>query len=260
MKNLIILIAIMSAFAATTAAQAGQVGVRPWKLIRLNGASVANSSVAYIELNAEQTRFTGNAGCNRMFGRVMVRQNRLAFSNIGTTKMACAERRAQRLESDFVRALGDVDRFERRGNSLDLYIRRRLVMKFSASTKPNGEDPSSPVVLEGKKWTLEAIKGVPVSKTDGIAFLVFDKDRASAGGNSTCNVFGGSYSTTGNTLRMTEIISTMRACIEDDRMQVEREFLSGLEKTNRYEIQRGKLLLYQNKQLLLTFNGEAKES
>jgi heat shock protein HslJ len=50
----------------------------------------------------------------------------------------------------------------------------------------------------------------------------------------------------------------MRACIEDERMKIERDFLDGLEKANRYEIQREKLMLYQSNRLLLTFKGEAK--
>ncbi|MEP7147370.1 MAG: META domain-containing protein [Acidobacteriota bacterium] len=258
MKKLLIFIAIMSVFATSVLAQAGQIGVRQWKLVRLNGVHVADTSAAYLELNADQTRFTGNAGCNRMFGAVDVRRHRVDFSNIGTTKMACADRRAQRSESDFIRSLENADRFARRDNTLDLYVRRRLVMKFIALTKQPPEHPGATIRLEDKKWMLEAVSGVPVSKIGRTAFVVFDKQKGSAGGNSSCNVFGGSYSAAGSTLKITEVISTMRACIEDDRMNIERGFLDGLEKTNRYEIERGKLMLYQNKRLRLTFIGEAK--
>ena len=258
MKRLLIFGAIVSAFAASALAQAEQIGVRQWKLVQLNGVRVAESSAAYLELNADQTRFIGNAGCNRMFGAVRIQRKRVDFSNIGTTKMACRDRRVQRLESEFIQTLENVDRFERQGNSLELYVRRRIVMRFAAPTKRRPEEPSGDVRLEDKKWMLEAIKGVPVAKVGRTAFLVFDKAKRSAGGNSSCNVFGGSYSVSDRTLNITEVIATMRACIEDDRMNIEREFLDGLEKTNRYEIQRGKLMLYQNNRLLLTFNGERK--
>lgn len=258
MKRVLILVTIVSAFATAAVAQAGQIGARQWKLVLLDGMTVSNSSAAYLELNADQRRFTGNAGCNRMFGAVSVRRDRVDFSNIGTTKMACSDRRTQRLESDFVQTLENADRFERRGNSLELYVRRRLVMKFIALTKHRPEDPADEVRLEDKKWLLVAIKGAPVSKLGRTAFVVFDKTKGSAGGNTGCNVFGGSYSAIGRTLKLTEVISTMRACIEDERMKIEREFLDGLEKANRYEIQREKLMLYQNNRLLLTFEGEAK--
>jgi heat shock protein HslJ len=193
-----------------------------------------------------------------MFGTVAVRGRRVNFSGIGTTKMACADQRAQRSESVFVRTLENVDGFEQRGNSLQLYIRRRVVMKFMAPTKLPPVDPDAGLGLEEKKWMLEAINGLPVSKIGHTAFVVFDSGKGSAGGNSSCNVFGGSYSTSGTTLNITEVVSTMRACIENDRMNIERKFLDGLRETNRYDIQRGKLMLYQNKRLLLTFAGEAK--
>ena len=41
-------------------------------------------------------------------------------------------------------------------------------------------------------------------------------------------------------------------------MTIERDFLDGLQKVNRYEIQHGKLTLYENKRLLLTLTGQAK--
>ena len=193
MKRLFLFAALIAAFAVSSFAQAERIGVRQWKLIELNGVAVPNSSRAYLELNAERTRFSGNAGCNRMFGTALVRGARLDLSNIGTTRMACADRRLQRLETEFVRALENVDRFDRRGNSLDLYVRRRVVARFKAPTRQAPEEPQTGVRLEDRKWTLESIKGVPVSRRGQAAFLVFDAAKRSAGGNSSCNVFGGSY-------------------------------------------------------------------
>jgi heat shock protein HslJ len=37
----------------------------------------------------------------------------------------------------------------------------------------------------------------------------------------------------------------MRACIEDKEMNVERAFLGGLQKANRFEIKGGKFSLYE---------------
>jgi heat shock protein HslJ len=87
---------------------------------------------------------------------------------------------------------------------------------------------------------------------------VFDKSKNGAGGNTGCNVFGGSYEADGKKIAITEIISTMRACVEDDRMSVERELLDGLRDSNRYEIKGGKLYLYAGQRLLLTLQGEDK--
>ena len=55
-----------------------------------------------------------------------------------------------------------------------------------------------------------------------------------------------------------ERLLPMRACIEDERMNVEREFKNGLENANRFELAGGKLNLYRNRNLLLTFRAENK--
>ena len=162
----------------------------------------------------------------------------------------------RRVETEFVKALENADRFRERGNSLELYDRNRLVMKLAAATKQPPQDAI--VGLEDRKWVLDAIAGTSVGKLGQTAFIVFDKQKLSAGGNSSCNVFGGSYTSKGSTLKISDVVSTMRACVEDERMSIERQFLDGLQKANRYEIGKDKLMLYRDKRLLLTFNGEAK--
>jgi len=59
-------------------------------------------------------------------------------------------------------------------------------------------------------------------------------------------------------ISITEIISTMRACIEDERMDLERGFLDGLRAADRFVIQADKMSLYQRNELLLTFVGRKK--
>lgn len=258
MKKLLIVFAIISASALGALAQGDRLSTSQWKLVQLHGVRVPNASSAHLELNLNRTRFMGNTGCNRMNGAVAVQGRRIDFSNVVTTRMACVEWRARRVETGFVRALENADRFRQIGNSLELLDRNRVVARLTAMTRQWPDEGDQRVDLEDRKWMLEAIKGVPVSKAGRTAFVVFDRNKQSAGGNSSCNVFGGSYTSTGRTLRITEVISTMRACIEDERMSIEREFLDGLRQANRYDIERGKLMLYRNDRLLLTLVGEAK--
>ncbi len=260
MKRLIFVIMLTIASSAAVLAQAERIGTRQWKLTQLDGVNVLNLSRAYIELDQGQVRFTGNTGCNRMFGTVTYLQGRrVDFSNVGTTKMACTDARMRRLETAFVRALENVDRYRQRGNSLELMDRNRVVMRFTAATKEQPDNGGNGRVdLEDRKWMLNAIKGIPVSKAGQAAFVVFDKQKGSAGGNSNCNVFGGSYTSNAGRISVTDVISTMRACEEGNRMTIERQFLDGLRNANRYEIKVGRLMLYRNKQLLLTFVGVNK--
>ena len=255
MNKILTIIALIMASVTVMMGQNARLETRQWKLTQLEGIRVLEPSSAYLELDAAGTRFTGNAGCNRMFGAVDIQGRRIDFSNIGTTRMACADSRVVRTETLFVKALENADRFRLQGNSLELYDRNRMVARLTAPTK---QRPQDSVGLEDRKWMLEAIKGVPVSKAGRGAFAVFDPKKTSVGGNSNCNVFGGNYKTVGQTLKITGIISTMRACEEDDRMTIEREFLDGLQRADRFEIERGKLKLYRNDRLLLTFEGEPK--
>ncbi|HVE59984.1 MAG TPA: META domain-containing protein [Pyrinomonadaceae bacterium] len=227
-----------------------------WELTELGGKRIY-SSKAFLEIEASQKRFSGNAGCNRMFGTVNLSDRNINFGGVGTTKMFCSEPGVMKLETDFTRALGKVTRFEKNGNNLSLYARNRLVLKFKGTEK-SGSDDNSSLKLEDKKWVLESIKGRNLPKIETLPFINFDKSKKSAGGNTGCNVFGGNYSVTRDTIAITNIISTMRACIEDERMRVEREFKNGLENADRFEITGGKLNLYRNKTLLLTFRAENK--
>jgi len=229
-----------------------------WRLAEMNGRRVSDST-AYIDISAREKRISGNAGCNRMFGSVTGEAGRIVFSKIGTTKMACPDNKASRTEAQFLKAIQSVNRYRESGETLSLYARNRVVLKFTAVRKLPPEVSTGPT-LESMKWVLEMIGsqrviGAAASKTP---FISFDAAKKSAGGDTSCNVFGGTYTSAGDTIAISDIISTMRACVEDNRMEIERQFKDGLEKVNRYEILNGKLTLYGDSQSLLTFRGEAK--
>jgi heat shock protein HslJ len=88
MKHTFLLITFLSALCIGASAESLQMGGRQWKLVELNGSPVAASN-AYLEVDPEQKRMTGNAGCNRMFGGIEINGRQIVFSNIGTTRMAC---------------------------------------------------------------------------------------------------------------------------------------------------------------------------
>lgn len=62
------------------------------------------------------------------------------------------------------------------------------------------------------------------------------------GGNSGCNVYGGSYSTVEGELSINGIISTMMAC-EKPSMQFEQTFFRTLEGAKKFERSHGKLTI-----------------
>lgn len=260
-KTLILSMAIMTVLSVTAFAQRDNLSTAQWKLTQAYGRPVTRST-AYFEINIGRTRFMGNTGCNQMFGAVKVRGSRIDFANIGATKRACKLMDGNVAEDTFLRALNEAVRYRQNGNQLSLYDRRgRTILKFKIMVKPSpgDDDNSDAIVLGDKKWVLESIKNRRTLAAIKGAFVVFDPNKGSAGGDTSCNVFGGSYASANKTLAVTDIISTMRACEEGDKMEVEREFLAGLRNANRYEIRAARLFIYRGEQLLLTLRGEPKQ-
>lgn len=259
MKNLILTFAIIAASGLGVFARADRVSDIQWTLTYANGREVANSR-AYFEINTDQTRFIGNAGCNRMFGSVALNDRWITFSNVGTTKMLCKLPDGNVPELVFLNALDKAARYAQLGNTLHIYDRcGRTVMRFKRLVKqpPLNTTPQN-IGLDDKKWVLESIKNRKTLVAIKGAFVNFDAQKGSAGGNSGCNLFGGDFLATRSTLKISDIISTMRACTEGDKMDVEREFLDGLRQADRYEIKDGRLILYDGRKLLLTLRGEPK--
>lgn len=236
----------------------GELDSRRWSLTEIGGTRVESSN-AFIEFNSAEKRFTGNAGCNQMFGKFETNGGEMNFSGIGTTRMFCSEEGVMKLESDFTKALEKATRFEINGEVLNVFAGNDLILKFSGITKdPSGNTSSNNVTLEDRKWVLISVGDKAVSKIETSPFLIFNKQKLSVGGDTGCNSFGGSYKTEDNKISFIEIISTMRACIEDERMEIERGFLGGLQTANRFEIKNGKLNLYQGERLLVIFEGRDK--
>lgn len=260
MKAKLTIFAIILFGVTSTFARADELSGIQWTLVYANGRQVTNSN-AYFEIARNGDRFTGNTGCNRMFGVVDVKGQRIDFGNIGTTKMMCKLPAGSVSETAFVNALEKANKFAVNGNTLYVFDQRnRTILRFKRLVKlpPVIDPPARGSELDDKKWVLESIKNrktfVPIK---GV-FLNFDARKNSVGGNSGCNVFGGSYSENGAKLAIKDVVSTMRACVEDGRMNVEREFFDGLRTANRFEMKDGRLFLYKGREILLTLRGEAK--
>ncbi len=121
-----------------------------------------------------------------------------------------------------------------------------------AANKENGE-PATP--LYNTRWALEKIHtptGVEAVQTK--AFIKLDPEKKSAGGNGSCNSFGGSAAVNNNNIRFTDIFSTKMYC--EAVQKTEDAFLNLLGKVDRFEIKDKTLLLYQDKELLLELVAE----
>jgi len=90
--------------------------------------------------------------------------------------------------------------------------------------------------LEGTSWSLVEVNGAPIV-AGTVPTLVFEADRA--GGNGSCNTFGGDYKVENGKLTFGPIVSTLMYC--EGYMDQESAYLSALHEAAEYQIQGGNL-------------------
>ena len=107
-----------------------------WKLTAL-GTTAVNAPESqrepHIVLQAD-SKVNGSGGCNRMFGSYELNGEALAFSGVGSTKMACQD--AMEIETVFLPALQRVAKYRITGQQLELLDSSgALVARFDAKSK-----------------------------------------------------------------------------------------------------------------------------
>src|SRR5258705_3860594 len=121
-----------------------------------------------------------------------------------------------------------------------------------AMKKQNSMQLSS---LYDNKWKLKKIHiADSVEAVSNKAFIKFNEEKKSAGGNGGCNAFGSSITVSGNAISFKDIFSTKMYC--EGIQQTEDAFFKQLQKVNRFEVKDKVLLLYKDKELLLDFEAE----
>lgn len=114
----------------------------------------------------------------------------------------------------------------------------------------NVSTPNSPAVgLFGTEWKLTKINGVNVGESK--AFIVFNEQKNSVGGNGGCNVFGGQMVKNGEKIKLSQIFSTKMFCAQGS--EIENKFLGNLERATEYSISANRLILKSGKVILLEF-------
>src|SRR6187397_361779 len=133
-----------------------------------------------------------------------------------------------------------------------LYSTCIAIIFLTASCTSAKETMEQSIPLYNTKWSLKKVYIDSKEETVNTkAFIRFDKEKGSAGGNGSCNSFGSTATINGNEVSFKNIFSTKMYC--EQVQQIENKFLGSLEKVIRYEIKDKSLFLYKDKELLLEF-------
>lgn len=105
-----------------------------WKLVRLGDSPVVaapKQREAHLILANDTLRVSGSGGCNRLSGGFELEGDRLRFSRMAGTMMACLDGMEQ--EKRLLDVLGQVERYRIRGSHLDLMDAQGVVIaRFEA--------------------------------------------------------------------------------------------------------------------------------
>jgi len=104
-------------------------------------------------------------------------------------------------------------------------------------------------VLAGTNWRLVSL-GPPGAETDIVAGTTvtanFGED-GRIGGSTGCNSYGGTYEVRGDTITIGRLVSTRRACLDQNANEQERGFLAALEAANRFRLSSNRLTVFADR-------------
>jgi heat shock protein HslJ len=124
-----------------------------------------------------------------------------------------------------------------------------------SSCKSSRETMKSSTPLFDTKWSLKKIySGDAIQLVETKAFIRFDKEKGSAGGNGSCNSFGSNATVNGDKVNFKNIFSTKMYC--EEVQQIENKYFGNLGQADRFEIKGKTLFLYHDKEKLLEFSAD----
>jgi heat shock protein HslJ len=110
--------------------------------------------------------------------------------------------------------------------------------------------------LAGTEWQLVSL-GPPNSEENVVAGTTPSASFGEDGrvtGNTGCNGYGGTYEVRGDTIAIGRLVSTRRACLDQNANEQERRFLAALEGANRFRLSSDRLAIYSDRgRMVLNF-------
>lgn len=103
-----------------------------WSLKKIYTGNVTQlvETKAFIRFDKEKGSAGGSGSCNNFGSTLTVQDEEVSFKNIFSTKMYCEA--VQQIETDFLKRLGNANRYEIKDKALFLYHDKEKLLEFSA--------------------------------------------------------------------------------------------------------------------------------
>lgn len=209
----------------------GELTGNVWVVTELLGESILTDTGISIQFTSDGT-LSGSSGCNQYNGKYTASGSTITINTpLATTMMACAQPVMDQ-ESVYLKALGDAKSYTVKGSDLTLAgADSKTLINFEAQTQD----------LAGTNWEVIGYnngKGAVTSVLLDTGITASFGQDGTLSGNAGCNNYSGSYSVTGNQIKIGPLISTMMACSEPDGiMDQEMQYLTAIQNAATYLVE-----------------------
>lgn len=186
---------------------------------------------------------SGFSSCNHYFGEIAIDGANVTISGVGGTEMGCLDTGVMEQESAYYSALSAAQTIARDGNSL-------VIGYEGGELRYTLQEPTPDAALVGTEWQLHTfLSGETADSTassligDSTITLVFNED-GTVGGHGGCNSYGGNYLVEGESLTISELVSTLMACEAEGVTEQESVYLDALGRAESYSIEGNQLTIY----------------
>lgn len=182
-----------------------------WDVVTINGVSAGSETIPYMGFDLKDGRIYGHAGCNRITGALdkEAAPGVISFDKMATTRMMCQD---MSVETALLGMLRDVKGYKFAGKEA-IALTDASGKTIGKMQKRGGAMKAS--ALQGE-WKILNVKGVPAtSSLETTPTIWFDTKEKLTHGNASCNSFHGGYGLDkGQSLKFSQMASTMKFCSE----------------------------------------------
>jgi heat shock protein HslJ len=134
-----------------------------------------------------------------------------------------------------------------------------LAVCFVASAQTGRNMTTDQRVLAGTQWHLVSLgpAGGEAGLVAGTTITLNFGEDGRASGSTGCNNYSGTYLVRGDTISFSRLVSTRRACLDQNANQQEQRFLSALESATRFRLASNRLAIFSDRgRTVLNFSNE----
>jgi heat shock protein HslJ len=222
---------ILAACTPTASQQGGEDNLtgQGWNLsLLMDKELVTGSSITALFTSAGKVG--GSSGCNQYSGAYKTSGSKIEITSpLASTMMACAQALMDQ-ESAYLKALGEIQTFNVTGDTLILSgADNKRLLVFKAQSQD----------LAGTSWEVIGYNNGKQAVTSVLAGTTLTAEfgkNGSLSGNSGCNTYNGTYTVTGDQIKIGPLATTRMACPQEI-MDQETQYLAALQTAATYRVE-----------------------